>query len=160
MSQIQGQNPATGEQVVDVIGTVTRVAGFMGVKQKRFTMVVTERRLIFAEFTSEKLKQLTREAKEHARDEGKGALGRFGATMKVSAMAAEPYRTMAPDAALAENPDNFAIDRTDVLKVKFKLGAGETGTEMMIIKAGSGTYKFHVNSMRRLKEALARVGIG
>ena len=160
MSQIQGQNPATGEQVVEVIGGVTRVRGFLGASQKRFTMVVTDRRLIFAEFTSGKLKELTREAKEHARDEGKGALGRFGATMKVSAMAAEPYRTMAPDAALAENPDNFAIDRTDVRKVRFKLGAGEASTETMILKTGSDTYKFHVGSIRRVKEAFVRAGIG
>lgn len=160
MSQIQGQDPATGETVVDVTGTVTRVAGFMGVKQKQFVMIVTDRRLVFAEFTTEKLKELTREAKEHARAEGKGALGQIGATMNVSATAAEPYRTMAPDIALAENPTNFAIDRADVRKVKFKLGPGDTGTEMMIIKAGSGTYKFNVGSMRRVKEALARAGIG
>ena len=160
MTQLPEQTPVGAEQVMEVIGGITRVRGFLGASQKRFTLVVTDRRLVFAEFTNEKLKELTRAAKEHAREEGKGALGRLGAAMGVSAMAAEPYRTMAPEVALAENPENFALDRADVRKVRFKLGPGEAAAETMILKTGSGTYKFHVGSMRRVKEAFARAGIG
>jgi hypothetical protein len=160
MSQLQEQAPSGAEQIVDVIGGLTRVSGFMGAKQKRYTLVVTDRRLIFAELTKEKVHQLTHDAKEHAREEGRGAWGRLGEQMKVPWTAAEACRRLSPEAVLAENPGNFAIDRTAVTKVKFKVGSTEAATETVVLRTTSGTHKLQVGgSLRHVKEVLARAGI-
>jgi hypothetical protein len=148
------------EQVIEVVGGLSRVAGFMGMKQKRYTLVITDRRLIFAELTREKVTELTHAAQEHARDEGKGALGRLGAQAAVPWAAAEPYRAMSPEAALGESPGNFAVDRTEVTKVKLKLGSSESAGETVTIKTTSDTYKLQVGgSFRQVKEALTRAGL-
>ena len=41
--------------MVAVVSNLTRLGGFMGTKQKRYTLVVTDQRLIFAELTKEKV---------------------------------------------------------------------------------------------------------
>ncbi|GAB2884332.1 hypothetical protein [Nocardioides pacificus] len=160
MSQVSPQVADGGERVVEVVGGLTRVAGFMGVRQQRYTLVITDRRIVFAELTKEKVRELAHLAKDHAREIGKGALGQLGAQAGVPWTAAEAYRAMSPEEVLGESPGNFAVDRTEVRKVRFKLGSTEAAAETVTIRTASDTYKLQVGgSFRGVKEAFARAGL-
>ncbi len=141
MSQLEGVRPGDEEQLVDVIGRLTRASGFMGAKQKQYTLVATDRRLIFAELTKERSKQLLAEANAQAEFEGKGFMGRASARMHATDGVAESYRSMSPEQVLRETPTNFAIDRSDIKKVKFKTGYGDTADDYVLIKTAKETHK-------------------
>ena len=51
------------------------------------------------------------------------------------------YRSMSPEQGLRETPTNFAIDRSDIKKVKFKTGYGDTADDYVLIKTAKETYK-------------------
>lgn len=138
---------STAERVLTTIGNLTRVSGFMGMKQKACSLVITNRRIICAELTKEKMREIALEARDTAKAEGKGLMGRLGAQMRASSAGHVRYRQMAPEAVLAETPGNFAIERADIGKIKFKSGAVDdqrTIPDSVTIKTSSEKYKFHV----------------
>ncbi len=59
-----------------------------------------------------------------AKANGKGFLGQWGAQLDATSNYHEVYLHMPPDAALAESPGNFAIDRGTIKKVKYKTRDG------------------------------------
>ena len=158
MSQLEETSPVTGEQVVGVINRLTRVSGFMGAKQKLYTLVVTDRRVIFAELTRERMKQLSLAANEQAQLDGKGFFGRAGAQMHARDGVAATYWSMSPDEVLRETPTNFAIDRSEIKKVKFKLGATDIAPDLVIIKTAKENYKLQ-GVQRAHKEQFAAAGL-
>jgi hypothetical protein len=135
------ETDASGEEVVGVIGRFTRVSGFMGAKQRLYTLVVTDRRVIFAELTRERQKQLSQEAAAQAQFQGKGFFGRASAQMHARDGVSASYLSMAPAEVLAESPTNFAIDRSEIEKVKFKTGYAETAEDDVVIKTTTETIK-------------------
>jgi len=144
---------ANGEQVLSVIGGLTLVAGFMGLKQKLYTLVITDRRLIFAELTKEKVTATVNAARESAKAEGKGFFGQWGAQLKSSASYSEAYWQMSPDAALAETPGNWAVERSQYQGAKFRMGTTDENTntpDMLTIKASTGKWKFNVGAVSAL----------
>jgi len=154
---------ANGEQVLSVIGGLTLVAGFMGLKQKLYTLVITDRRLIFAELTKEKVTATVNAARESAKAEGKGFFGQWGAQLKSSASYSEAYWQMSPDAALAETPGNWAVERSQYQGAKFRMGTTDENTntpDMLTIKASTGKWKFNVGgSLGAVKKAFKETGL-
>lgn len=120
MSEIAAPLPTGSEQVIAVIGGLTRLSGFMGTRQKRYTLVVTDRRIVFAELTKDRVSELTHQACDDAKTAGEGLLGRAGAQMHSIDGVAATYWKLSSDAALGETPGNFAIERSAIVKVKFK----------------------------------------
>lgn len=155
--------PPTGEHILAVIGNITRVGGFMGVKQTRYSLVLTDYRIIFAELTKEKVSAMVKQAQSDAKAEGKGFLGRWGAQLRAPSNYHERYWQMALDATLAESAGNFAIDRTTIKKVKFKAGIVDdehTTFDQVTIKTTSDKYKLRVNGrLSATKEAFRAAGI-
>lgn len=141
MVSSSSETDPNGEEVVGVVGRFTRVQGFMGAKQRLYTVVVTDRRVLFAEFTRERQKQLSKAADAQAQFEGKGFLGRAAAQMHARDGITESYAAMTPDEVLGESPSNFAIDRSEIVKVKFKTGHGETAEDYVVIKTAEETIK-------------------
>jgi hypothetical protein len=158
MAQLDETAPLTREQTVGVIGRLTRTSGFMGARQQLYTLVVTDRRVIFAELTRDRMRQLSLEADARARRDGKGRLGRAGAQLHARDGVAATYWAMTPDEALRETPTNFAIDRSAIRKLKFKTGVGDAASDRVIIKTAGETYKLQ-GVLRSHKDQFAAVGL-
>jgi hypothetical protein len=112
----------TDECILAVIGNLTRVGGFMGMKQEAYSLILTDRRIIFAELTKETVAELVSQARSDAKAEGKGFLGQWGALVRAPANYHDRYWQTPPAAALTESPSNFAIERAAIKKMKFKTG--------------------------------------
>jgi hypothetical protein len=84
--------------------------------QESMHVIVTNRRLIFAAFTNEMVKQ-------GAKEEGKGGFlaGMLGAAT-LGYHYYKRYLNIPPDSALRENPQNFALERATIRKVKLEMG--------------------------------------
>jgi hypothetical protein len=103
------------EPLIGMIPSVSRKKGLMGVES--LNIMVTQRRMIFAVCTNT---MMTEEAKK-ASKEG----GFFGGMMNAATVGYTFYKrylNMPPDAALAENPQNFAVDLNRIRKVKIEAG--------------------------------------
>lgn len=117
------------EQVHAVIPNATLKAGFLGMKSKAYILVLTQRRVVFVRTTSAMMKQMVNDAHEGAKSEGKGFFGRWGAQITAYSAFAQRYLEMPPEQALAESPENFALERRE--EVQHRLGRrnrpGQTG---------------------------------
>lgn len=156
--------PATGgEQILAVIGGLTLVAGFMGLKQKAYTLIITERRLVFAEITKEKTTAAVNAARDRAKAEGKGFFGQWGAQIASAGSYNDAYWQMSPDAALAETPGNWAVERSQYQGAKFRMGMSDENTQtpdVLTIKSSTGKWKFNVSgSLSALKKAFKEAGL-
>lgn len=154
----------SGERILAVVGNLTQVGGFMGMKQKTFSLIITDRRLIFAELTKEKITAMVNEARDAAKAEGKGFFGQWGAQLGTSFNYHQAYWQMAPEAALAETPGNFAIERPAFRGAKFKVGAtyddGRNEPDELVIKHDGGKLTFRVNgSLGGLKDTFRETGL-
>lgn len=154
---------SSGERAIAILGNLTRMTGFMGMKQKRYTLILTDRRIIFAELTKERLAGVMDQARNEAEIEGKGLLGKWGAQLRAGSDYHDVYRQMTPDAALAESPENFAVELAAIKKVKFKTGSVDeqhVSFDQVIIKTTSDTFKMNVGgSLSAAKEAFLEAGI-
>ena len=153
----------SGERILAVIGGLTLVGGFMGLKQKSYTLVITERRLVFAELTKEKVTAAVNAARDQAKAEGKGFFGQWGAQIGSTMTYSQAYWQMSPDAALAETPGNWAVDRSQFQGAKFRTGMSDENTntpDVLTIKASTGKWKFNVNgSLGAVKKAFKDAGL-
>lgn len=154
----------SGERTLAVVGNLTQVGGFMGMKQKTFSLMITDRRLVFAELTKEKITAMVNEARDTAKADGKGFFGQWGAQIGTSFNYHQVYWQMAPEAALAETPGNFAIERAAFRGAKFKAGAayddGRTEPDELVIKHDGGKITFRVNgSLGGLKDTFRQAGL-
>lgn len=153
-----------GERTLAVVGNLTQVGGFMGMKQKTFSLMITDRRLVFAELTKEKITAMVNEARDAAKADGKGFFGQWGAQIGTSFNYHQVYWQMAPEAALAETPGNFAIERSAFKGAKFKVGAtyddGRNEPDELVIKHDGGKLTFRVNgSLGGLKDTFREAGL-
>lgn len=105
---------ATGETVLGAV-LVSRKKNMFSVEG--FHLIATPKRLIFAAFTNQM-------AGQAAKEEYKGGFlsGLIGAAT-VGYTYYQKYLTMDPEAALRENPQNFAFPLNTVSKVKFQMGS-------------------------------------
>ena len=124
------------ERVQAIIPRTTLKSGFMGVKSRRYTLILTDQRVIFARRTRAGMKQRVTDAREGQRSAGAGSLGQVAATMDAFLGWDEKrYLTMPPDQALVETAANFAVERSAITKTSLKTRRiRERGSE------GGGTY--------------------
>ncbi len=150
----------TDERVVSVIPNASLKKGFMGISRTSYVLVFTERRIIFAEVTKDMLKQSVADARDAAKSDGKGFFGQWGAQLGAYSKLAEAYLVLPPDEALAQNPENFAIDKASVEKAKLKsgmVGDADTGStpDRLVLKTSGGKYDIELGSgIGQAKEAL------
>ena len=156
---------APSERILAVIGNLTELGGFMGIKSKTYSLIITERRVVFAQLTKEKMTAMVNQARDEAKASGKGFFGQWGAQLGTSMNYHEAYWQMTPDQALAETQGNFAIDRPAIVSVKYKQGVtdenGAPGQDTVTIKTTSGKHKLQVaGSLGAVKKAFREAGIG
>jgi hypothetical protein len=105
------------EPVCGAITGGTRQKGFLGMSSSQYTLVVTNQRIIFATLTKEISQQQVNLALEAARAQGKGLLSQWGAQLTTNV--GQHYFQMAPQAILAEHPDNFFYLNSQIRSVSF-----------------------------------------
>ena len=103
------------EQLVGVIPHVLMATG--RIQSKQFTLVVTNQRLIIAQFAAQQMQEAMAQSKARA----KGFIEKLAAgrvlTAKDIVEYCRKYFSMAPDSILAESPGNFTIDLTAITRV-------------------------------------------
>lgn len=155
--------PISSERTLAVIGNLARVGGFMGMKQTTYSLIITDRRLIFAELTKDKISAMMNRARDDAKAAGKGFFGQWGAQIGSSFNYHDVYWQMAPETAAAESAGNFTIERAEFQGAKFKVGVSDderTTQDQLVIKAASGKYKFNVGgSLGAVRDAFKETGL-
>ncbi len=153
----------TTERILSVIPNVTLKAGFLGVKSRQHSLVITNNRILFARITVARMKELSQQAADEAKSQGKGRMGQLMANPHVYNRLVERYLQAGPDRVLADNDANFAVDRATVSKVKVKTTAGPeggVGSDMVVLKTTGKTYKITLGgSKAAAREALASAGL-
>jgi hypothetical protein len=107
----QPQPAVNNEALIGIIPAVSRKKNLMAVEG--FNIIVTQRRMIFAVMTNDMVNQAAKQAGKEG--------GFFGGIINAATIGYTFYRrylTMPPDAALAENPQNFAVELSQVRKIK------------------------------------------
>ena len=158
------ESSSGSESIVSMIPNAMLRAGFMGVKTKPYILVLTGQRIIFARVTNEMLKQAVAQARDGAESEGKGFFAQWGAQLTAYSDLASRYLVTPPEQILHENPDNFAVDRSAIVKTKFKTGSaddsGADTSDRLILKTTGKTYTIVLNtSIASAKQALAAAGL-
>ncbi len=134
----------TTERILSIIPNVTLQAGFMGVRSRQHSLVITNNRILFARVTVARIKELSAQGKDEAKNQGKGRMAQLLANPHVNEKLVELYLQWGPEGVLADNPANFAVDRATVTKVKLKTTAGPdggAGSDVLILKTNAKKYK-------------------
>ncbi len=106
---------AVNETVFGVLGGNLKLGIF---RSAYAALVLTDRRLIYAFVTKQMTDEAIKKAGEKAKAEGKGLLGRMGATMTASADLLRDLVSKDPEAVFAMNPENIAIPVESVTKAR------------------------------------------
>ncbi len=109
-----------GERIVGVIPAIRRKTGLFS--SKTYNLVVTDRRILFAELTQQMATQAAKDAAEEAKAQGKGFFARAAQTALSGHRIYQKYWQMAPDAILAETPGNYAVELRDIVSVQVHAG--------------------------------------
>jgi len=160
MTQEPETRSQVDEPVVAVMPNVTLMRGFLGIGSRQHTLVLTKRRIIFARMTTQMMKEMTAEARDSAKADGKGFFGQWGAQIAAGLSFAARYLEMSPEDVLAEHPANFAIEADSIVKSRLKAGgAGNANVaaspDELIIKTKGKKYKMHLGAgVGQAREAL------
>ncbi|MDG6221837.1 MAG: zinc ribbon domain-containing protein [Candidatus Bathyarchaeota archaeon] len=127
-----------------------------------FSGVLTNKRLVFAQMTSDMLKDIINKARAQAKAEGKGFFGQWGEQLKASSTFAQRYYTMEPSVALSETAGNFEIQNSGVSEIKLKRksygNSDNNQYEFEIEFKGSfGKYKFKMDENNNYVNSLKQV---
>jgi len=85
-----------------------------------YAVVITDQRTIFAQMTANMLKEAAMEAQKKGKEEGKNFFARWADQLKATMAYSNRYWEITPEAALNENPGNFAIPNQDIKQIKIK----------------------------------------
>ncbi len=99
---------------------------------RTWTLVITDRRLLLAQATSELTKAAIEQARAERQDAGGGFLSQWKGQLHASMHFAERYAAMTPDAILAETAGNLALTPPEVRTVKVERkteGGGEDSVD-------------------------------
>ena len=151
---------ATGaEEVIGVIGNAKKMKMF-GVSYDTYTLVITNRRMIFAQLTQALANTAIMEAQVKAKAEGKGFLGIVQDQMAASFGFALRYEKMSPDQALVETPGNIAIENSRISAIKMQLK--ESGNQnyhefKTVIESMDGKFEYMIAEDERFTNLLKTV---
>lgn len=139
MAPDQPAGAQSGEKMVGIIPGMRRKTGLLS--SKLYNLVITERRMIFAEMTSGMLNQAAKDAAEEAKAQGKGFFARAAETMKSAQRIYQKYWQMAPENILAETAGNYSLELCEITSIKMRHGmyhddTGQYDKDEMHIKTG------------------------
>lgn len=141
----RAQVGADGEEILGFVPAVTKKTGLL--RSKTYTIVVTNKRLIFAELTNEMLKEAASQAIEETK--GKGLFARMKETAASQQRVYGNYTNMAPAEILVQNRDNFAIGNDEIKTVKVSIGHmiddGHQDSDRMFINTSREKMKLRFN---------------
>lgn len=83
-----------------------------------YALIATDRRAIFCHITKEMINQALKAAQDKAKAEGGGFWDQWGAQLDTSFFYTQRYKHMSPEEAIREQPDNFAIENSQMRKVR------------------------------------------
>jgi len=140
--------PQGGEQIIGVIGNARKMK-LLGAAWDTYALVVTDRRMILAQLTADKLNAAYKEAAEKAKVEGKGFLEQWAHQMSVAFHYCQKYETMPPEFALAETKGNRAIENLRITAVNMKekpthKGSMEYQEFIMTVQSADGKFEFYI----------------
>jgi len=117
-----------------------------------FGGVITGKRMIFAQITSEMLKDAINMARDKAKAEGKGFFEQWADQLSASFGYVQKYLTMEPSAILSETPGNFDIDNSSIREIKLTRKDISQGNKKikkyefeLEIKSSQGKYAFRMD---------------
>ncbi len=146
--------PQQAEQVIGVVGMVTRKTGLFS--SELYHLVITGKRLIFALQTKEMQTNDVNQARQEAKQQGKNFFGQIGAQM--STRTGEKYMGVAPESILSENPKNFTVDLSQVVKVSVFHGDSEDNTpDSLEIKTSTDKMKFTISNAYAVEKQLKQM---
>ncbi len=131
-----------------------------------FTLVVTDRRLVFAQLTKRMLQEAAAAAQHQGKAEGKGFFSRWGDQLRTAATVHQRYLQMSVESMLAETAGNFAIENAAVLALSIK-GAGDSQfdasskpTTKLKLETSTGTHRLDADSFSKEWVDLLRSALG
>ena len=110
--------PQPAEMIVAALPMGTQRSGFLGVRAESFVLVLTHLRILVAQQTSQIMKENARQAKEAAKQSGKGLFGQWGAV--ISSYSSQRYLQMHPQEILNETAGNYSIANNQIRAVRIK----------------------------------------
>jgi hypothetical protein len=157
-SQNQTSQNLNDEQVIGTL--LLRKPKSLG-RYDTFTGILTDRRFIIAQMTSEMLKDAAMQARQQAKAEGRGFFGQWQEQLKATFGYTKKYLTMQPQAILAETPGNFAVDNPTISEIKVKvkhLGNQNDRDEYEIeIHSSYGKYEYRMDENSNFTDLLKKV---
>jgi hypothetical protein len=153
--------PVATPQSTDVILTAlpmgSQRSGFLGIRAEGFVLVLTNMRILFAQQTGDLLKENAQQAKENAKQSGKGFFGQWGAML--GSGSSQRYLQMQPQEILNETPGNYFVANNQIRSVRIKEnydpegGRSETKLTLNTV-SGKIELIYTQSSKRELKKAL------
>lgn len=148
------------EAVVGVIPGAVRRSGLLGLKGEGFVIVLTNLRIIFAAQTAQMLRENVQQARDSAKQEGKGFFGQWGAQLKANQ--GQPYFEMNPQHILTEQPANFFYYANQLRSIRLREehdNENSISTYNIEFDTPGGKHKFHFNQldMRGVKKVLQQL---
>lgn len=115
--------------IIAIIGPLNKPK-LMGLTNDSFTLIVTKDQSIFAKLTSEIMKSVAEEARQQAKQEGKGFFGQWGSQIAGGMNYTQRYLRMGSEEILKENAANFSIPNSSInyVEVKYKDNSDDDGT--------------------------------
>jgi len=149
--------PQSAEIIVAVLPVGTRRSGFLGLRAEGFVLVLTNMRILAAQQTSQIMKENARQAKQAAKESGKGFFGQWGAV--IGSYSSQRYMQMLPQDILSETPGNYSILNNQVHSVRIEedFDSEEGTTEVKLtLDTGSGKTEltYTQSSKKEIKRAL------
>jgi hypothetical protein len=147
--------------VIGLIGNARRMK-LLGASWDTYALVVTARRIIFAQITAGMLNTAYKDASEKAKSENGGYVGQIMHQMSVAFQFCKRYENMVPDQVLAESAGNGAVENFRISAIDLKLvQTGQSGWEYhefnMIIQSAEGTFAFMIGEDNRFISLLRNV---
>jgi hypothetical protein len=149
----------SAEAVLGVIGNAKKMKMF-GASYDTYSIVVTNRRMIFAHLTQALTNAAIMEAQAKAKAEGKGFFGIVQDQMAASFGFALRYEKMSPDQTLAETTGNSAIENTRITAIKMQLkDSGNLGYNEFktVIESMDGKFEYIIAEDERFTNLLRTV---
>jgi hypothetical protein len=128
-------------------------------RQDAYNMVVTPSRLVFAYVSPELMKRATIQAREEAKQQGKGFLGQWGAQLAWLDLLHRHYHALSMDDILTRYPGSFVIANHQVQKVRYRQVRDQQGGQFadeLILRTTDGKLRFKLlrGNLRRVKQLL------
>lgn len=133
------------ESIIGVIVNASKKKSLF--KRTTYNIIVTNKRLLFAELTADMLKQAAKDATEESKAAGENIFKRMAKTATSGFSFHKRYLEMTPEAILAEQPENYALEATQIEKFKTKMGDIEYNTpNKLILFSSRGKESFDIQS--------------